>query len=168
MHTIRQTIRWSILGLITVSAAGCGYSSQSLYPEGIKTVYVEMFQSKEFRRGLEMQLSEALVKEIARSTPYRNAPREKADTILTGEILEVRSATLGKDFMTDLSREQAITMVVSYRWKDMRTGKMLVQKEQFTQTAEYVPPARQDFYQGSENVVNKLARRMVESLETAW
>ncbi len=155
------------LGLIAC-AGGCGYSSSSLHPQGIRTVYVEMFQSKEFRRGLEMQLTEALRKEIDRGTPYRNAPKNRADTVLSGEVLEVRQGSLGRDFITDKPRELAATIVVSYRWKDLRTGRILVESPQFTQTIEYVPPLKETFYMASEEGMNKLARRIVDSMETGW
>ena len=45
---------------LTIALGGCGYSHEALQPQNIRTVYVEMFQSKEFRRGIEMQLTEAL------------------------------------------------------------------------------------------------------------
>ncbi len=154
--------------MAAVAAGGCGYSAESLHPQGIRTVYVEMFQSKEFRRGLEMQLTEALRKEIDRGTPYRNAPKDKADTIISGEILEVRQGVLGRNFATDLPREKAATVVLSYRWKDVRTGRILVENRQFAQTVEYVPELRENFFMASEDAMNKLARRIVDSMETAW
>lgn len=153
---------------LLIAAAGCGYSSDPLQPQTVRTVYVEMFQSKEFRRGIEMQLTEALRKEIDRGTPYRNAPKNRADTVLSGEILEVRQGLLGKTWATDNALELAATFVISYRWKDMRTGRMLVENRQFTQTVEYVPPIQETFYIASEEAVNKLARRIVDSMESGW
>lgn len=147
---------------------GCGYSSSSLHPSGIRTVYVEMFQSREFRRDIEFELTEALRKEIDRSTPYRNAPKSRADTVLSGEILEVRQGTLGRDFLTDMPRELAATFVISYRWKDLRTGRILVENPNFVQTVDYVPPVREDFFVARQEAVNRLARRIVDTMETPW
>ena len=127
-----------------------------------------MFQSKEFRRRLEMQLTEALRKEIDRNTPYRNTEKTRADTVLSGEILEVRQSPLGRDFRTDLPRQLAATIVVSYRWKDMRTGKILVENQEFAQTVDYVPALDETFSMASEEGMNKLARKIVDSMETAW
>lgn len=168
MRRALRLIRCLLACVPAFAATGCGYSMKSLHPEGINTVYVEMFQSKEFRRGLEMQLTEALVKEISARTPYRNAPKKQADTLLTGEIIEVKVNTLGKDFARNLPREQVATLVVSFRWKDMRTGRMLAEKDQFAVSVEYVPPAHETFYQGSEDAVNRMARAIVNSMETGW
>ena len=65
---------------------------------------------------------EALRKQIDRSTPYRNAPKERADTIISGEVLEWREATLGRGFESDYPRETAATLIIRFRWQDMRTG----------------------------------------------
>lgn len=148
--------------------SGCGYSSSGLYREGIKTVYVEMFQSKEFRRGIEFQLTEALRKQIDRSTPYRNAPKEKADTIITGEVLEWREASLGRSFLTALPRETAGTLAIRYRWQDMRTGKLLVDRPRLVTTVEYVRPVGETVYNGRDDAVDRIARRVVESMTASW
>lgn len=168
MQRLSLKTAWCAACGLVIAAGGCGYSSSPLQRQDVRTVYVEMFQSKEFRRGLEMQITEALRKEIDRGTPYRNAPKNRADTILSGEVLEVRQAVLGKNWLTDMPSELAATFVISYRWKDMRTGRILVENKQFTQTVEYVPPAKETFFIGSAEAVNKLARRIVDSMETGW
>lgn len=157
-----------VCAVVLVAASGCGYSADSMYRQDVRSVYVEMFQSREFRRGIEMQLTEALRKQIDRATPYKNAPKNKADTILTGEVLEWRENTLGRDFVTDLPRETAGTLAIRYRWQDQRTGKLLVEQPRLVQTVEYVRPVGETVYDGREQAVNELARRIAESMETPW
>jgi hypothetical protein len=168
----RSWIRRRTGALLVVCLApiltGCGYSSEPLYRSSIRSVYVEMFQSKEFRRGIEFELTEALRKEIDRTTPYRNAPREKADTVLTGEILEWREQTLGRDFVTDLPRETAATLAIRYTWKDLRTGKLLVDQPRFIATISYVRPAGETAYNAREDATTKAARLIVQSMESPW
>jgi hypothetical protein len=159
--------RLSFVFLILADVSGCGYSSGGLYRENVRTIYVEMFQSKEFRRGIEFQLTEALRKQIDRGTPYRNAPREKADTVLSGEILEWHEATLGRD-ITDLPRETAATLAIRYRWQDMRTGKLLIDQPRFIATVQYVRPTGETVFNARDDAVNKLARQVVASMETPW
>ena len=48
-----------------------GYSNQSLFPQDIDTVYLEMFDNQTFRRGAEYDLSDALSKRIEVDTPYK-------------------------------------------------------------------------------------------------
>ena len=78
--------------------AGCGYRAGGPYRSDVRTVYVDTAGSKEFRRDLEFTLTEALKKRIATDTPYRVAAREKADTILTTEVLEERQSAFAPDF----------------------------------------------------------------------
>ena len=110
---------------------------------------MNIFESKEFRRGLELQLAEALTKRIEAESPFKLAKKEIADTILTGEILEVRQASLGRSFRTVTPRETAATLVVSFRWKDLRNGEVLVERPTFVQTVDYIKPLGEDFYHAS-------------------
>ncbi len=57
--------------LLAVSAAGCGYHNgdsgwhwNSPYRADVKTVAVPIFTSRDYHRGVEFQLSDALVKKI--------------------------------------------------------------------------------------------------------
>ena len=72
------------------AAGGCSYSTGRPFPATVKTVYVEMFGSREFRRSLEFQLTEALQKRILMDTDYTLADKTRADTMLSGEVLDVR------------------------------------------------------------------------------
>lgn len=158
--------RWAMT-LALAAAAGCGYSSESLYPSNVRTVYVDMAHSREFRRGIEFQLTEALSKEIERLTPYRNAPREKADTLFTAEVLEWREATLGRSWI-NLPRQTAATLAIRYRWQDMRTGKILAEHPRFITTVEYIRPAGETTHNAVDDAASKIARKIVESLAQDW
>lgn len=159
--------RWALL-LVGCAAAGCGYSNESLHRDSVRTVYVDMFQSKSFRRGIEFQLTEAVRKQISRSTPYKNAERGRADTVLEGEVLEWDEASIGRDFVTNRPREMAGTLSVRYRWQDRRTGKLLVDRPLAVTTVQYVPPVGEQDYDGYELAVDQMARQIVESMETPW
>jgi len=148
--------------------AGCGYSSDSLYRESVGSVYVDMAESREFRRGIEFKLTEALRKEIDRITPYTNSRREKADTILKAEVLEWRQSTLGEDIWTDQPRQTAATLAIRYRWQDMRTGKILAENPRFVTTVEYVRPAGENVHNAYDDAVTRLARKVVQSMERPW
>lgn len=167
----RACCRLTVLAACSVFigfCGGCGYSSEGLYRGGVKTVYVEMFQSKEFRRGIEFQLTEAVRKEIDRRTPYRNAPKEKADTIITGEVLEWREATMGRSFGIALPRETAGTLTIRYRWQDMRTGKLLADQPKLSTTVEYVRPTGETVYNARDDAAGRMARKVVDGMATSW
>ncbi len=155
------------LGLL-MSLTGCGYSTERPFRRDIQTVSVEMFHSRDFRRELEFNLTEALVKRVELDTPYRIATRERADSVISGEILEVQQRTLGTDFDTDLPREIGTTYILRWRWKDLRDGKFLREYPRFVHTTTYIPPVGEDFDTTRVRGIDSLAERMVEAMENDW
>ena len=160
-----------VLVLLTVVAAaspGCGYSTKRPFSTDIQSIHVEMFQSKEFRRELEFRLTEAIVKRIEMDTPYRIAPLDRADAVLTGEILKVRNRTLGNDFDTDLPREIGSTIIVRVRLKDLRSGRIIMDRSRELHQVSYIPPVGETFTQGMTRGLDGLAEQIVEAMETEW
>jgi hypothetical protein len=157
-------------------AAGCGYTTdrtavfrtENSNKDPIHTVALNIFDSKEFRRGLELQLAEALGKRLESESPFKLAKKDRADTILTGEIKEVRQATLGRDFRTVTPRETSATIIVSFTWKDLRTGEVLLDRPTFLQTVDYIRPLKEDFYHASQKDMDLLAQRIVEEMQSEW
>lgn len=154
--------------LAGLAMVGCGYSNESLYRDSVRTVYVDMFQSQSFRRGIEFQLTEAIRKQISRTTPYKNAERNRADTLLEGEVLEWDEAAIGRDFVSNRAREVAGTLLVRYRWQDRRTGRLLVERERAITTVQYVRPVGEEEFDGFQLAADQMARQIVESMETPW
>jgi hypothetical protein len=145
-----------------------GYSAGFLQPKDINSVYVQVFASQEYRRELEFRLTESLVKRILNETPYKIAKQEQADSILTGEVRTVPVTNLGNAFDSDLPMEVQLVMVVDWTWKNRRTGEIIAQQRGMQQAGEYLPYARETFYDGSAEAINDLAKRIVEGMEAAW
>src|SRR4051812_2118332 len=86
-----------ILCFLLPGLSGCGYSHsgegssssgyewRSLYREDVRTVAVPIFANKTFRRGVEFQLTQAIVVQLEAKSPYKVVARERADTVLEGE-----------------------------------------------------------------------------------
>src|SRR5947209_5996378 len=132
MKSFRATSRWTQAAAVALLAgwcawggAGCGYSSKSLYPASVNTVAVPIFGNKTFRREWEMRLTEAIDKNIEYRTPYKLAPQGKADTLLTGEIVDIQEQVLTRRYGPNIPRETQLTLVVDFTWKDLRTGRIL-------------------------------------------
>lgn len=162
--------------VVALLGAGCqdvdptvGYSSQSLYRSDIRTVRVPIFQSRDFRRDLEFRLTEAIIKQIESATPYKVVDdRSRADTELTGEVHQVSQSVLANEYNTDLPQELHLVMSVSLAWKDLRSGELLVRRDRFQQSAEYLPLAGESFQQGSQIAIDRIAATIVEQLEADW
>ncbi len=161
----------ALLGIVAgalVLSAGCGYSTTRPFRTDIHTIHVDMLESKEFRRELEFRLTEAIIKRIEMDTPYRLAPRARADSVLSGEIVAVKNRTLGDDFDLDLPREMGSTVVVRFRWQDVRTGEILVERPRFVYQTSFIPPLGETFTQGMTRALDGMAEQIVESMEADW
>lgn len=165
-----MTARMPLIGLLVALAGltGCGYKVGGPFRSDVKTVYVDMFSSKEFRRGLEFQLTEAVKKRIASDTPYRVASRENADTILVAEVLEERQAAFAPDFRSRQPREKQLTLAVRVRWKDLRSGRLLVDQAVVLQAADYLTPTGETERLAQERVIDRMATRIVAKLYEDW
>ena len=159
----------AVLVLAALAALpGCGYRTDQLYRPNIETVHVEIFGSQEFRRDLEFKLTEAIKKRIGLDTPYRLASRQKADTILKGEVLEVRQAAFATDYLSRQPREKQLTLAVRVQWKDVRSGRVLVDQPVELQAVDYLPPAGETEAFAQERAIDRMAARIVAKMYDEW
>ena len=176
-----RTLASNLLALAVALAAlagGCGYNSggsgdggyqwKSVYRDDIRTIAVPIFKNNDFQRGVEFSLSKALISQIEANTPYKVVPRERADTILEGEIVDVRVDTLSADRDSAVPQEQLLDIMVDFTWKDLRTGKILVQRRGVEQTASFYPTLGEGRATGTQAATERLALMIVQELQADW
>jgi hypothetical protein len=187
-----KIIRYFIVGplmLTAVAIGGCGYSDKSMYPEDVKTIAVDIPQVGKdvYRRGLEFRLAEAIVKRIELDTPYKVTKKDRADTLLETTIEQVGQRAMSLNPDTGLPRDLEVTMVVSITWTDLRQDRVRVHHENVRASGTYINPNlindqpvnnvnvpgdklpaafNEDFFQGSADVINRLAMKIVEEMES--
>jgi hypothetical protein len=163
-------------GVMLASLAGCasdptqGYSTQSIFPQNIRTVAVPIFTSESYTRNVEFELTDALVKEIETRTPYKVVPASRADTILLGQLRQIELDQLSKSRLTGLSEEVIVSVTIDFQWKDQRSGKPLLERKAFTGSALFVPsrPSFEPIELGQFAVVQELARDIVSEMQAEW
>lgn len=163
----------AVISVVLVAAfllSGCnGYSSRSLYPLNVESVYVEMFDNTTFRRGQEYELTDALAKRIEADTPYKIiSNRNRADTIISGRIVAVDRAVLGFEGNTGEVLEDEARVSAEFSWKNLKTGEFLLENKQATGAASFVEFQEQGFDYGTAVAVNRLAEKIVESMQMGW
>jgi len=172
--TPSRAITSALLAAMALSClAGCGnYTMKNQYRPGISTVFVPVWtRGKDvYRREIEMRLTEAIAKRIEQDTPYKIAGKDKADTELSGKIVRIDQQVLSRNPDTGLARDLEVTFTLAFTWKDLRTGKILKEYSNFRVADTYITehPIGEDFFQGSEAVINRIARRVVEQMEADW
>ena len=160
-------------------ANGCGYSTvgsepvggyqwHSLYPEDVKTIAVPIFTNKSFRRDEEFRLTKALVTQIEAKTQYKVVPRERADTILEGEIKSIDVRRVSDNAITAVPQENLYVVIVDFTWKDQRTGRIRVSRQNFEQDSTFYPTLGEGEFVGSQQAAEKLSAGIVEQLQADW
>lgn len=157
-------------------AAGCasdptrGYSFESSYSTDVRTVHVPIFENPTFARGVEIELTDAIIKEIQRVTPWTVVAAESAQTSLTGRITEaeLRRLSTGRD--TGIAQELAYSVTVEFEWKDNRTGRVLTSRRGFRASDTFVPArgVGERIEHGQRGAVQRLARDIVAELRSNW
>ena len=146
-----------------------GYSNESLFPEEVRSVYVEMFDSRSFRRGVEYELSDALAKRIEAETPYKIiSSRDRADTIISGQILSIGESWVSSEREVGRALEKEVEVRAVVNWKNLKTGELLIDNQSVSASASYSEWQNQSFRYASTLAANNLARRIVELMEKEW
>jgi hypothetical protein len=119
-----------------------GYGTKPNYDCRFKTVRLKIFKNPTFWAvvpvpGLEMELTQALVRAIEQNTPYKIVQGD-ADTEISGSIRSFTKVALNYNQLNE-QRDVETTLVVEVLWKDLRTGEVLSTPAQ--RAAEPLPPA---------------------------
>jgi len=159
-----------VCGLVVCGCAETGrYSNESLFPDEVGSVYVEMFESRSFRRGVEYELTDAVAKRIEAETPYKViSNRDRADSVLSGQIMRVGEMVLSTERRVGRGLEKEVEVQAVVNWKNLKTGELLIDNKQVSASASYSEWQNQGFDYASALAANKLAQRIVELMEEEW
>jgi len=175
---IPRAVHWCFSAFAAFAAllAGCasdptqGYALESAHPSDVRTVAVPIFENATHNRGVEFDLTDAIIKEIESRTPYKVASSDTADTVLTGRIRSVQLEQISKSPLTGLSEEMILSITIDFEWQDLLTGKSRLRRESFTGHGLFVPsrPTGERIELGRLAAVEQLARDVVAELRADW
>lgn len=158
--------------------AGCStyqLGNANLYRPDIRTVHVPVFESESLRRNLGERLTEAVVKELERRSPYKVVGPGEADSVLSGRITRESKRVTGLTRNSDV-RSYDSDFVVQVRWVNRR-GEVLLQQANLpvpqailetTANANFIPEAGQSLATAQQRALERLAQDIVSQLETWW
>ena len=176
-HAIRMKLATiAIASLAVFLSAGCatnpsdGYSFSSVYDESIKSVSIPMFRNETTSRGLEVQLTESVIKELQRRTPWHLAPSDRADTTLLGVITDTELTGLSDDPQTGLVQEQATRITIRFEWRDNRSGEIIAARERYSASAVFSPARNvgDRLESGQRSVIEELAYDLISEMRSGW
>jgi hypothetical protein len=149
---------------------GCGYSIRAPYSNEVKTVYVPMFRSITFRRDVNLQLTELVIKEIERRTPYKVVGNpDEADTVIDGTInFADKNIVVENPF--NLPRQLSATINVNVSWthnpptaEELDKGPTLI-----AEVINFVPEIGETSMTAFYRTNQALAKQIVDMMEQPW
>ncbi|MCX5716440.1 MAG: LptE family protein [Candidatus Omnitrophica bacterium] len=170
--------------LLIAVLSGCGYTTKSLLPTHIKTVYVENFKNsidiaaevsskKPFRLyspGLENELTNAVAERFIFDGNLKVAKNpDEADSILSGELLEYIKEPLRYDDNENVT-EFRVRVSASAKFLDKSANKIIWQLSNFCgESSQRTSGSLQKSEaQARSEAVDDLARRIVEKTTEVW
>ncbi|HVJ84360.1 MAG TPA: LptE family protein [Caulifigura sp.] len=167
--------RFAIAALIALVGSGCGYRVGPNFSPNVRTVHIPVFKTESFRRGFELQLTEAVQKQVQTTTPYRLANEPMADTRLIGRIIEITKRPVNQNKFDD-PRELELSLAVEVRWEECSTGKVLRQQmfpispmaTQAISQVTFAPEAGQSMATATKSAVDQLSTQIVQLMEAPW
>jgi Lipopolysaccharide-assembly len=135
----------------------------------VKTVAV-FFKTNSFRRDIEKQLTEAVIKEIILRTPYRVVGKhEDADSLLTG-VINFSDKNLIVEAPTNFARELNASIMVQTYWTHNPPTDIERQRPPtiVAETVNFVPEVGETSLSGFNHVVQSIAKQIVDMMEQPW
>jgi hypothetical protein len=165
----------TLLLLLLLPMGGCGYQwvdasepTGTLWRGDVKTVAVPIFTNPTFRREDGLKITRAIAQEIEARTPYRVAAEDVADTVLEGRIVSANTATVIRNRDNAQPQEQLYVMRIDFVWKDLRTGRVLVERRNFEAAQSFFPYFGESDFVGSQSTAESLATAVVDQLQNDW
>ncbi len=170
-----------------------GYSTRPNYDCTIRTVRVPIFKNNvvqdTVRRGEEFDLTEAVIREIEKRTPFKVVGANcDADTELMGIIVNNPKQLLNRT-QRNTVREGEVLLSVEIVWRNLRTGEVLSQPKKkgpppdpatlvgpqpppppllVQSKASFIPELGGSFTTARQQNVELLAKQIVYMMEKPW
>lgn len=155
---------------VLVCPGGCGYSVRAPYSKTVKTVYVPVFKSISFRRDVNLQLTELVIKEIERRSGFKVVgAKEGADTILDGTV-NFADKNLLVENPFNYPRQLTATMNASVSWTHNPPTQEEVDRGPTVigETVNFVPELGETSLTAFYRTNQALAKQVVDMMEQPW
>jgi hypothetical protein len=165
-----------------------GYSTCPNYSISIHTVRVPIFKNVTYRRGVEFDLTRAVIREIEAKTPYKVVGEGcTADTELTGKIVALNKNVINRNQQNEV-REAETALAVEVVWRDLRSGEILSNPKPgpgaappppanasagpppvvVSSIGDFIPELGQSITTAQQQNVDRLAIQIVSMMEKPW
>jgi hypothetical protein len=150
-----------------------GYSFATTYDRSVRTISVPIFENDTYSIGVETELTEAIIAELRRTTPWAITPERPGgggDTTLSGVVRKVELTRLSTARDSGLVEEEVVRVEIDFDWRDNRTGDLRLSRRQYEAGGSFVPsrPTGERIDVGRREAIQQLARDVVGELRGSW
>lgn len=162
--------------VVAIALSGCGYTRQTVLPRNIKTIYVETVKNKldmekvyAYQQGLEMDITNAVIRRFQIDGTVKVAKQDTADAILKTDLLAYEQEGLRYDQLEEV-KEYRLFIVVKLKLVDAKTGDLIWEEPNFTGDNEYYVSEITSLSEqkAARDVVEKLAANVVDRVVQDW
>jgi hypothetical protein len=116
-----------LLIIVAFSASACGYgfSGQGEFPEGVQHIFIEVFDNRTSKAGIERIVTNQVIFEFTRQRQNSlvDSPAN-ADAILRGTITTIRTQTVAR-VGTEVASQREVVMIVDLSLVRQNGGQIL-------------------------------------------
>ena len=172
----RLVFPFLLLAVLWSIQPGCGYTRKTVLPANIHTIHVDTFKNKitlgrlyAYEPGLEIKITNAIIRRLHQDGNLKVVSREKADAILEGDLVGFDQEGLR---FTGLERieEYRLFIVTALRLRNLKTGDILWEEPNFSGDASYfvTGPRAVSRTIAADQAVDRLAHNIVDRVTEDW
>jgi len=159
-----------------LSVSGCGYTTKTVLPRNIKTIYVETVKNKipisdlySYQQGLEMDITNAVTGRLQQDGNLRVVAQDKADAILQMDLIGYEQEGLRFDRLEEVE-EYRLFIVMKVQLIDAKTKELIWVEPNFSGDSEYyVTQIKEQGEQAASlKAIDKLAKNIVDRIVEDW
>jgi len=178
-----QAFLFSVFCILFFVIAGCGYTTRSMITNKYKTIYITPFvnkiditsqnyvgsQYKVYRPLLETDITHAVNNKYLFDGNLKPVPKEGADLILKGELIDFRRDPL-RYTDSDEVAEYRLNLVVNVSLLDNKENKIVWEENGFTGMFTFFTTGSLAVSESIaiNDAIDDLARRIVERTVEQW
>lgn len=154
-----------ILCIVVVSACGYRFAGQGQFPEGVEQIFIEVFENRTSKTGIERVVTNQVVFEFTRQRGKSLASStENADAVLKGVIRTIRTKTISR-VGTEVANEREVVMTVDLRLIKQDGGEVIWAAKGITDRQAYdVSESKLDTDRNESLALARLSQRMSERI----
>ncbi len=164
-----------ILSLVSPSF-GCGYTRKTVLPQEMKTIYVDTVKNQipidhvyAYQPGLEIDITNAIIRRLQRDGILQVTTREGADVILDSKLIGYEQEGLRFTGLESVE-EYRLFIVLNMRLINNKTKEIIWREPNFSGDAEYFVSSVRSLAreEASHRAIDRLARNVVDRIVEDW